>query len=81
MYTPGQVPADPKDIPGYLTREFQNLAQALQATVDAVTLKKLYAAPSRIYDGMVVRADGTTWNPGSGAGVYAYYGGAWHFLG
>lgn len=81
MYTPGQVPADTKDLPGYLTRELQSLAQALQAPVDSLTLNTLYMPPSRIYDGMVVRADGTAWNPGSGAGVYAYYGGAWHFLG
>ncbi len=81
MYTPGQVPSDTKDIPGFLTRELQSLAQALQAAQDALFLTTLYAEPSRLYDGLVVKADGTTWNPGSGAGVYAYYGSAWNFLG
>ena len=40
-------------------------------------LKTLYAAPSRIIEGMLVRADGSTWNPGSGAGIYARISGAW----
>lgn len=31
--------------------------------------------------GMITYADGTDWDPGSGEGIYAYYGGAWHFLG
>ena len=28
-------------------------------------------------DGDIRYADGTNWNPGSGAGIYAYVGGAW----
>ena len=31
--------------------------------------------------GMIVYADGTSWNPGSGEGVYRYNGTAWVFLG
>lgn len=32
-------------------------------------------------EGLVVKADTTTWTPGSRAGFYGYRGGAWHFLG
>jgi len=32
-------------------------------------------------EGAIAYADGTTWNPGSGEGIYAYYAGAWHYLG
>ena len=32
-------------------------------------------------DGMLVYADGTTWDPGSGVGMYYYNGAAWVFLG
>jgi len=28
-----------------------------------------------------VYADGTTWNPGSGAGLYQWRGSAWAFIG
>jgi hypothetical protein len=41
----------------------------------------VYAVPQRVRDGMIVLADGTTWNPGSGGGFYGYYAGAWHKLG
>ena len=30
----------------------------------------LHASPVRVRAGMVVHADGTNWNPGSGAGMY-----------
>lgn len=62
----------------------QELQQALAAISreqaqpsDYMALRTLYAAPGRIFEGMVIKADGTTWNPGSGAGIYAYVGGAW----
>ncbi len=45
-----------------------------------IVLAKLYAEPKRVYEGMVVYADGTTWNPGSGAGMYQYRGSTWTFL-
>lgn len=38
-------------------------------------------APSSPVVGDIVYADGTDWDPGSGAGIYAYYGSAWNKLG
>ncbi len=76
MYQVGNVPTDPKDLPRFLATELQQIAREM-ATVQAVILQTLYAAPSRIYEGMLVKADGTSWDPGSGAGVYARVGGAW----
>lgn len=37
----------------------------------------LYAEPPKLRDGMFAVADGTTWNPGSGAGLYRRAAGAW----
>ena len=51
--------------------------QRLSQPMDYIALKTLYAAPKRIFDGMIVKADGTTWNPGSGAGIYAMVGASW----
>ena len=48
---------------------------------DFTKFTKLYAQPSQLLEGLTVFADGTTWDPGSGAGVYTYYSGAWHKLG
>lgn len=42
----------------------------------------LYAAPEKPQAGLLVYADGTVWDPGSGEGVYRYsLGNTWEFLG
>lgn len=46
-----------------------------------VIFPQLHVEPLKLKDGLVVLADGTDWNPGSGAGFYGYYGAAWHKLG
>lgn len=40
-------------------------------------LPVLTAAPAALADGTIAYADGTSWNPGSGAGFYGYVSGAW----
>jgi hypothetical protein len=40
-----------------------------------------HVPPGKPREGMLVYADGTDWNPGSGAGYYVYYAGAWHAMG
>ena len=42
-----------------------------------LSLEKLHEEPLRPRDGMVVYADGSNWDPGSGEGIYAYVAGAW----
>lgn len=37
----------------------------------------LHVEPTKPREGMQVYADGTDWNPGSGAGLYVYKSGAW----
>lgn len=62
----------------YTSRELKELA--VETPVDFLLLRKLHNAPKRVYDGMIVLADGTDWDPGSGAGYYGYNGG-WNKLG
>lgn len=65
-----------------LLEELENIKQwSSTPTLPFFYLEQLNAAPAKTFDGMVVYADGTNWNPGSGKGVYAYYGAAWHYLG
>lgn len=40
-----------------------------------------HVAPTKPSTGMIVLADGTDWNPGSGRGFYGYDGASWRFLG
>lgn len=57
-------------------QELLRLSRALM-TMKALDLQPTYTAPTRPREGMIVHADGVKWNPGSGAGTYAYISGAW----
>lgn len=61
--------------------EARRVAQAFTTPDNLLILDTLHAAPIRLRPGMIVLADGVDWNPGSGAGVYAYYNAAWQKLG
>lgn len=77
-YSPGEIPDDPKDLARVLKEELTRIAHAMQILVtDAIIFEKLYAQPNKVYEGMIANADGTTWNPGAGAGLYIYRGGVW----
>jgi len=52
-----------------------------QTTADLLKLNQQTSAPASPTAGMIVFADGTSWNPGSGQGIYAYYNSGWHSLG
>ena len=60
----------------FVRREFKRIEED-SLVQDFLYLKKSYAAPAKPRDGMVVLADGTSWNPGAGAGYYGYNGGTW----
>lgn len=81
MYRPRNVPPDPKDLPQFLDQELRNISQAQSAPVLVLSLATSHKEPAKLADGYVVLADGTDWNPGSGAGVYCYRAGAWRFFG
>lgn len=81
MYKPQILKSDSLDsLSKSVQAELQRLAIGFSQPSDYLALNTLYAAPKRIFDGMVVKADGTTWNPGAGAGVYVYVGSGWSKL-
>lgn len=79
-YTVGDIPATQAEIPAYLRRELDKIQAAINIIADG-QLDVTTVAPAKPRDGMIRRADGTSWNPGSGQGVYCYYAGSWKFLG
>ncbi len=81
MYAPGTPPQTADAVPGFLANELFKISQAMEEAKDFQLLEMRYAAPAKPRDGMIVLADGTTWNPGSGGGYYGYRAGAWRFLG
>jgi len=68
------------DLSNWAYTEHQQIEQAL-SEFDTPTFVKLHVEPVKPRDGMVVYADGSDWNPGTGEGIYTYYGAAWHKLG
>ncbi len=64
----------------YIQRQFQLISLAFEG-VDAIELPELHVEPSKPRAGVIVLADGTNWDPGSGRGFYGYSNGAWRFLG
>lgn len=79
-YQPGDPPDDPAQLQRFLREELAKLKvahDALAAGFDPVVT----APPPKPRPGMRRNADGTQWNPGSGAGLYRFDGTTWKFLG
>jgi hypothetical protein len=66
-----------------LRQAMQMVEQAANRSDSFIELQILRAEPQRLRAGMVVYADGTDWNPGSGEGIYRrnVANNAWVFLG
>jgi len=79
-YQPADPPADPAQLQRFLREELPKLKAAIDAVAEGFA-PVVYAAPAKPREGMYRNADGTSWNPGSGAGLYRYGTGTWHFLG
>lgn len=77
-YVPQQIPSlnGVDELRDWVQREFLRVAQGAQIS-ERVTFNILYAAPPDPVAGMLVFADGTTWNPGSGRGLYEYRTSSW----
>ena len=80
-YAPGTPPSDPAQF----ARFWQDEARKVQAVLRNIRdgrRQVLHAAPAKPQPGMIVYADGTDWNPGSGEGTYQYsIAGSWVLVG
>ena len=76
-YTPEQVPLSQElpDVVAYLHRELSRISQAFSE--DTLQVNKIYTEPKKPREGLLALADGASWNPGSGAGLYVYFTGVW----
>lgn len=71
---PPNLPDELRPLWDHLEQEFQAISREfLEATV--LELREIAAEPLRPRNGMIVFADGTDWDPGSGRGLYVYDGG------
>lgn len=83
VYTPRPVPQlknEAGELALWVGEELRNIARSFQES-EQVQHTVLHEAPPKPREGMVVVADGTDWNPGSGPGQYTYISGAWVYNG
>lgn len=76
-YAPSSVPDtnDPAALKDWMLRELIAIGEALPR--GGLKLDITYREPVKPRNGMLVYADGTKWDPGSGEGFYGYESGSW----
>ena len=62
-----------EEVARYLRGELERIAAETQRVEEGYR-EVLYVVPVKPRQGMVVYADGTSWNPGGGKGLYEYTG-------
>jgi hypothetical protein len=82
MYVPSPLPQtkEPVLLINWVYQELNRVSAALQKS-KYLELAISHAAPEKTRDGLVVIADGSDWDPGSGEGVYVFYNSTWNYLG
>lgn len=80
-YTLGPIPlaADADSVLRYVAQELEKVRSIIDLLVQGQH-EILYVAPTKPIETMIVYADGTQWNPGSGKGFYYWDGAAWIFI-
>lgn len=82
-YTPKPPPRtrpEFQELYDYIEQELQGISRELLGTSE-LELRTTSREPARPREGMIVQADGTTWDPGEGAGTYKYEAGVWKRFG
>lgn len=68
---PPEVPREMEELRSYLMNELRRVSALLGVLADG-HIERSYAPPTKLLDGMIRYADGTSWNPGAGRGIYRY---------
>jgi hypothetical protein len=64
------------DLQKWVEEELQAIARDQGETI-ALELRPIFVAPAKPREGMIIYADGTSFNPGAGEGPYVYKNGNW----
>lgn len=78
-YSPGEPPIDPVQLQRFLREEHAKIQSAINALA-AGHRDKVYVVPAKPREGDERFADGTSWNPGGGKGLYMYSSGVWTLI-
>lgn len=69
-YVPSPIP-ETGDWKQYVEQELRNISALLNVLAEG-QIERSYVVPEKLIDGMIRYADGASWNPGSGRGIYRY---------
>lgn len=71
-FEPEPVPEEIEAIPEYLMRMLRNIANIQRGItyIDSLAFQVQHSEPHDLFTGLILYADGTDWNPGSGEGLY-----------
>lgn len=76
-FNPAEPPAVPAELPKYLHNTMLEIRAVLELLRDG-HMDVVFEAPTKPTQGDIRYADGTSWDPGSGEGIYLYdSGGSW----
>jgi hypothetical protein len=80
------VPTAHTEVPAWMNEYFSEISRNLERLLTGTQLDVIYNEPAKRYDGQVVFADGVSFDPGQGRGVYCWDGisggnGEWILLG
>ena len=78
-YEPGPLPDNSEDLGIYVVTELKRLGNIL-FNQSVLRLEQTNTAPAKPRQGDIRKADGSNWNPGSGAGIYWFDGTTWNKL-
>ncbi len=78
-YEPGPLPDNSEDLGIYVVTELKRLGNIL-FNQSVLRLEQTNTAPAKPRQGDIREADGSNWNPGSGAGIYWFDGTTWNQL-
>ena len=82
QYVPEALSGNPPSVEvlsTYIQRELSRISQSINSAY-AQHVEKVSVVPAKPREGNLRYADGTNWDPGSGAGFYSYHDGAWRYL-
>ena len=69
-YQPGEPQGLSPEAAAWLRQELMAIKEGMERAKPYETLQILHAEPKRLSAEMVVHADGSDWDPGSGPGLY-----------
>ena len=78
-FNPADPPADPEQLQRYL-RDFNVMLGAVIRLLVAGHLDMATVAPTKPRNGDMAYADGVSWNPGGGKGLYMSNGAVWTLI-